>query len=68
MRFLRRNKSLSESERALEEAQKRLSEVQERGCEVSTVANALKDFREKNHIMEQFEELFVQKKVRHDDS
>lgn len=68
MRFLRRNKSLSESERALEEARKNLSKVQERGCEVSTVANALKDFREKNHIMEQFEELFVQKKVRHNDS
>jgi hypothetical protein len=67
MRF-RRNKPKTDAEKALEDAQKNLSEVQERGPEVSTVANALKDFRERNHIMEQFEEIFVNKKVRPNDS
>jgi hypothetical protein len=68
MRFLRRSKSSEESERALEDAQKHLSEVQKRGPEVSSVANSLKDFREKNHLMEKFEEIFIIKKVQSNDS
>jgi hypothetical protein len=48
-----------DSEKALEDARKNLSEVQERSAEVSTISNALKDIREANHFMQQFEELII---------
>jgi hypothetical protein len=68
MRFLRRSKSNGDSEKALADAQRHLSEVKKRGPEVSSVANSLKDFREKNHLMEKFEEIFIIKKVSSNDS
>lgn len=62
MRFRRRNKPSVESERALEDAKKNLCDVQKRGAEVSDVANALKDFRERNHIAEQLEEILIRRR------
>lgn len=50
-----------EAEKALEEAQRNLSEVQKRGPEVSQVSSALKGFRERNHFIEQMEDIFVRK-------
>lgn len=55
MWFRRQNKNSVESEAALEDAKKNLRKVQNRGCEVSSVANALKEMREKNHFAEALE-------------
>lgn len=63
MSWLRRkSKSSMESEVALADAKKNLCEVQKRGTEVSNVSNALKDFREKNHIAEQLEDIIMRRK------
>jgi hypothetical protein len=59
--FLRKSKSSEEAEAALKEAEKSLCEVQKRGVEVSQVSSALKGFRERNHFIEQMEEIFVRK-------
>lgn len=60
MWFRRRNKDRGvESEAALEDAQRNLCEVQKRGREVSSVANALKEIREKNHFAEALEAIMV---------
>jgi hypothetical protein len=59
--FLRRSKSSEEAEKALNEAKKSLCEVQKRSVEVSQVSSALKDFRERNHFIEQMEEIFIRK-------
>lgn len=63
MSWLRgKSRSNEESEEALADAQRNLSEVQKRGTEVSNVSNALKDFREKNHIAEQLEDIIMRRK------
>ena len=60
MWFLRRNKESSEdSKKALEDAQQNLERVQRRGREVSRVAKALKDIRERNHFAEQLESIVI---------
>lgn len=59
MWFRRRNSAGVESEAALEDAKRNLREVQQRGREVSSVANALKDIREKNHFAEALEAIMV---------
>lgn len=61
MRFRRQSRSSVESEEALEDAKKNLCEVQKRGTEVSNVANALKDIRERNHFAEQMEALITRR-------
>jgi hypothetical protein len=58
--FLRRrkdDKSGDEAKEALENAQQQLIEVQERGEEVTNLAQAFKELRERNHFSEKFEEL-----------
>lgn len=59
MWFRRRNRSGVESEAALEDAQRNLREVQQRGREVTSVANALKEIRNKNHFAEALEAIMV---------
>lgn len=59
MRFRRRSKTDVESEKALEDAKKNLRKVRSRSSEVSRVANALKDIRERNHFAEQMEVIIV---------
>lgn len=62
MRFRRSKKTDVESEKALEEARENLREVQKRGGEVSKVANALKDLRERNHFAEQMEAIIIRQR------
>ena len=51
-----------ESEKALREAQKNLRQVQRRGKEVTRVADALRELRERNHFAEQMEEIIVRRR------
>lgn len=58
----RQSKSSLDADKALADAQKKLSEVKERGPEVSTLANSLREFREVNHIAEQWEEIITRRR------
>lgn len=61
--FRRRDKRrIKESKEALADANKSLREVQKRSDEVSYVANALKEIRERNHFAEQLEEIMVRRR------
>ena len=62
MWFRRGNKAGVESEEALKDATKNLCEVQKRQPEVTKIANALKEFRERNHFAEQLEEIVLRQK------
>ena len=63
MRFRWRSKDKDgESGKALQDAQKNLRAVQKRGREVTSVANALRELREKNHFAEQMEEIIVRRR------
>lgn len=56
MWFLRnRTASADEAKSALEDAKKNLRKIQDRSCDVTKVANALKEIRERNHFAEQLE-------------
>jgi hypothetical protein len=60
--FLRRSKRSDESIQALKDAQRNLVKVQRRGNEVTKIAKALKDIRERNHFAEQLEEIVIRRK------
>lgn len=60
MWFLR-NEVKGEADKALEESKKKLKEVRERGPEITALSNAFREFREKNHIAEQLEEIILRK-------
>lgn len=55
MRLFRRSDSSEEAKKALADAKHNLRKVQARSSEVSRVANALKEIRERNHFAEQLE-------------
>jgi hypothetical protein len=61
MWFRRSKKAKEDAETALEESKQKLKEVIERGPEVTALSKAFKDFREKNHIAEQLEEILLRK-------
>lgn len=61
MWFRRRDKG-EESAAALKDAKQNLRIVQKRGPEVSRVADALKDMRERNHFGEALQEIIVRKR------
>jgi hypothetical protein len=48
-----------ESAEALRDARMNLRKVERRGKEVTQVAKALRDLRERNHFAEQVEEIFI---------
>lgn len=58
----RRNESTEEAVKALEDAETHLTRIRTRGCEVSKVASALRDIRERNHFAEQMEEIILRNK------
>jgi hypothetical protein len=63
MRFPWRNKDKDgESADALRDAEKNLRAVQRRGKEVTSVAKALREMRERNHFAEQMEEIIVRRR------
>lgn len=63
MRFPWRSKGKDgDSEAALRDAQKNLRKVEKRGSEVTSVANALRELRERNHFAEQMEEIIVRRR------
>lgn len=67
MWFRRRRESKSgEATKALEDAKKNLREVKERGTEVTEVAEALKEIRQRNHFAEALEDLLTRRKPLHD--
>jgi hypothetical protein len=51
----------SEADKALRDAEKKLDEIKNRGREVTALAEALKEIREKNHFAEQLEAVFRRK-------
>lgn len=55
MWLFRRRDSSDEAKNALEDAKHNLRKVQARSSEVSRVANALKEIRERNHFAEHLE-------------
>lgn len=57
MRLFRRSDSSDEAKTALADAKHNLRKVQARSSEVSRVAKALKEIRERNHFAEQLEEI-----------
>lgn len=60
MRHLRRNRSTTEdAKKALDEARRNVKRVKQRSEEVSEVAGALKNIRERNHFADQLLELMV---------
>jgi hypothetical protein len=64
MWFLRRRKTeklIVEAAEALEDAKKNLNKVNRRGPEVRRVSGALRDFRERNHFIEEIESIFLLK-------
>lgn len=64
MWFRRRRETSSSEEaaKALLDARQNLREVRRRSTEVSKVAQALKDIRERNHFAEQMEEILVRRR------
>lgn len=60
MWFLRRKTDdRIRAEAALEDAQRNLEAVQQRNDEVSHISQALRDFRERNHLGEQLELIII---------
>ena len=59
--WFRSDKAKKEAEQALEESKQKLKEIRERGPEVTALSNAFREFREKNHIAEQLEEILLRK-------
>lgn len=53
--WFRRSDSAEEAKYALADAKRNLRKVQARGSEVTRVANALREIRERNHFAEQLE-------------
>jgi hypothetical protein len=53
--------SIVEASEALEDAEKNLKKVNRRGPEVQRVSDALKEFRERNHFIEEIESIFLRK-------
>lgn len=53
--WFRRSDSAEEAKNALADAKTNLRKVQARSSEVTRVANALKEIRERNHFAEQLE-------------
>ena len=62
MWFRRRSEASKEAEEALKDAQENLEEVKKRGPEVTEVAKALRDIRERNHFAEQLEDLIIKRR------
>ena len=64
MWFLRKRetKSSEDANRALLDARQNLREVRGRGREVSKVSEALREIREKNHFIEQLEEIVIHRR------
>jgi hypothetical protein len=62
--FRRRSRELvvDESHKALVEAEAAHLEVQKQGNEITNLARALRDIRERNHFAEQLEEIIVKKR------
>ncbi len=58
----RNRKTDGESEKALREAEKAGRAVNRRGREVSEIAEALKEFRERNHFAEQLEAIIIRRR------
>lgn len=61
MWFQRNDNKKEEAQAALDESRKKLKEVRDRGAEVTAVSNAFRDFREKNHIAAQLEEIILRR-------
>jgi hypothetical protein len=58
--FRRRSEEpTTDSELALKNAQKNLREVKQRGKEVTEIAEALREIRERNHFAEQLELIII---------
>ena len=57
--MLFRRRRNTEAAEALEDARKNLKKVQSRGGEVSRVAKALKDIRDRNHFAEALEAIIA---------
>lgn len=57
MWFRRKTENHVEATQALEDAENNLREIKKRGNEVSRVSNALREFRERNHLGEQIEQI-----------
>lgn len=64
MWFPWRSKTNGESEKALKEAEAAKRKANRRGGEVTEIAEALKEFRERNHFAEQLEQIIVQRRGR----
>ena len=62
MWFRRKTDDCVEASAALEDAEKNLKDVKKRGDEVSKVSRALREFRERNHLGEQIEEIIIRGK------
>jgi hypothetical protein len=64
MWFLRKRetKSTEEANKALLDARQNLREVRGRGREVSKVADALREIRERNHFIEQLEDIVTHRR------
>jgi hypothetical protein len=60
--FKRRDDSKKEAEEALANAEKASEEIQKQGSEISALADAFREFRERNHFAEQLEEIIVRKR------
>ena len=50
------------ADEALDDANRNLREIEKRGQEVTQVANALRDFRERNHFAEGLEAMIRQQR------
>lgn len=60
-----RNKSRegeARADKALRDATRNLHDIKERSAEVTQVANALRDFRERNHFAEGLEAIIFQQR------
>lgn len=62
MWFKRRSRVNPESEAALRESSKRLREARDRGKEVTDIADALRQIRERNHFAEQLEDIIMRRR------
>lgn len=62
MWFRRDKTGMAEASAALEESKQILKRIETRGTEVTEVAQSFKEWREKNHIAEQLEEIIFRRR------
>ena len=62
MWFQRRDKPNNEAQKALRDAESNLKRVKDRGDEVTELADAFREFRQRNHFAEQIEEIISRRR------